>query len=89
MAYSTYFDRRALRVVEGNFDPTFTLELMLKDVTLASQMAGEHLRRCRSCARRWRPSPRASAADWSGEDFSGVTHVIEERFGKKISRNDS
>ena len=40
MAYSTYFDRRVLRVVEGNYDPTFTLELMLKDVTLATEMAG-------------------------------------------------
>ncbi len=47
MAYSTYFDRRAMRIVEGNFDPTFTLELMLKDVTLAAKMAGpmlDHLR---------------------------------------------
>ena len=41
MAYSTYFDRRVLRVVEGNYDPTFTLELMLKDVTLATEMAGD------------------------------------------------
>ena len=40
MAYSTYFDRRVLRVVDGNYDPTFTLELMLKDVTLATEMAG-------------------------------------------------
>ena len=40
MAYSTYFDRRVMRVVDGNYDPTFTLELMLKDVTLASEMAG-------------------------------------------------
>ena len=37
MAYSTYFDRRVLRVVDGNYDPTFTLELMLKDVTLADR----------------------------------------------------
>ena len=45
MAYSTYFDRRAMRVVDGNYDPTFTLELMLKDVTLATDMAGELLRK--------------------------------------------
>ena len=43
MAYSTYFDRRVMRVVAGNYDPTFTLELMLKDVTLATEMAGELL----------------------------------------------
>src|SRR5262249_39777999 len=43
MAYSTYFDRRAMRVIEGNYDPTFTLDLMDKDVSLAAQMAGAHL----------------------------------------------
>jgi hypothetical protein len=24
-------------------------------------------------------------AGWGSEDFSGVTHVIEDRFGRKIS----
>ena len=85
MAYSTYFDRRALRVIEGNFDPTFTLDLMLKDVTLAAQMAGVDSGTCRSCARHSRRSPRARAGGWSDEDFSGVTHVVEKRFGKKIA----
>src|SRR5262249_61262942 len=40
MAYSTYFDRRVLRLIDGDYSPTVTLELMLKDVTLAAQMAG-------------------------------------------------
>ena len=89
MAYSTYFDRRALRVVDGNFDPTFTLELMLKDVTLASRMAGEHLASMPILRETLAAFTEGQRRGWSGEDFSGVTHVIEERFGKKISRNDS
>jgi 3-hydroxyisobutyrate dehydrogenase-like beta-hydroxyacid dehydrogenase len=85
MAYSTYFDRRAMRVIEGNFDPTFTLELMLKDVTLASQMAGsqlEHMPILRDTLAAFTEGKRAG---WGSEDFSGVTHVIEDRFGRKIS----
>ncbi len=88
MAYSTYFDRRALRVVEGNFDPTFTLELMLKDVTLASQMAGEHLSSMPILRETLAAFAEGQRLGWSGEDFSGVTHVVEERFGRKISRSD-
>jgi 3-hydroxyisobutyrate dehydrogenase len=85
MAYSTYFDRRALRVVEGNFDPTFTLDLMLKDVTLAAQMAGsslEHMPILRETLAAYTEGKRDGMG---GEDFSGVTHVIERRFGRKIS----
>jgi 4-hydroxybutyrate dehydrogenase / sulfolactaldehyde 3-reductase len=79
MAYSTYFDRRVLRVVAGNYEPTFTLDLMLKDVTLAAEMAGPLLDRM--------PILRATLAAYqegqrrgSGpEDFSAVTKVIGVR----------
>jgi 3-hydroxyisobutyrate dehydrogenase-like beta-hydroxyacid dehydrogenase len=86
MAYSTYFDRRAMRVVEGNFDPTFTLELMLKDVTLAAKMAGpmlDHLTILREALAAFGEGKREG---WGGEDFSAVTHVIEKRLGRTISR---
>ena len=86
MAYSTYFDRRAMRVVEGNYDPTFTLDLMLKDVTLASQMAGaslEHMPILRETLAAYTEGKKAGMA---GLDFSGVTHVVELRFGLEISR---
>jgi len=86
MAYSTYFDRRAMRVVEGNFAPTFTLELMLKDVTLAARMAGpllNHLTILRETLAAYRDGAQRG---WGGEDFSAVTHVIEQRLGRKISR---
>ena len=85
MAYSTYFDRRALRVVAGNYEPTFTLDLMLKDVTLAERDGrASSSRGSRSYARRWPPTPRASAAAAGGEDFSAVTHVVEGRVGHRL-----
>jgi 3-hydroxyisobutyrate dehydrogenase-like beta-hydroxyacid dehydrogenase len=85
MAYSTYFDRRAMRVIDGNFDPTFTLELMLKDVTLASQMAGPHLEHMPILRDTLAAFTEGRSGGWGAEDFSGVTHVIEKRFGRKIS----
>ncbi len=85
MAYSTYFDRRAMRVVEGNYDPTFTLDLMQKDVTLASQMAGARLEHMPILRDTLAAFTEGKTRGWGGLDFSGVTHVIEERFGRKIS----
>jgi 3-hydroxyisobutyrate dehydrogenase len=86
MAYSTYFDRRALRVVEGNFEPTFTAELMLKDVTLASRMAGASLAHMPILRETLQAFTEAAAQGWGGEDFSAVTHVVERRFGRTISQ---
>lgn len=86
MAYSTYFDRRAMRVVEGNFSPTFTVELMQKDVTLAARMAGESLPHLRLLRETLEAFSEAKARGWGGEDFSGVTHVIEQRLGRRVSR---
>src|SRR5437667_172771 len=39
MAYGTYFERRAKRVLDGDFTPTFALELMRKDAGLALDLA--------------------------------------------------
>ena len=85
MAYSTYFDRRVMRVVEGNFDATFTVELMHKDVSLAARMAGADLDRM-PVLKETLAAYTAARAKWPGQDFSGVTHVVEERFGLKVSR---
>jgi 3-hydroxyisobutyrate dehydrogenase-like beta-hydroxyacid dehydrogenase len=85
MAYSTYFDRRALRVIEGNFDPTFTLDLMLKDVTLAAEMAGADLSHMPILRETLAAFTEGKRGGWAGEDFSGVTHVVEQRFGRNIS----
>ena len=85
MAYSTYFDRRALRVIEGVFDPTFTLDLMLKDVTLAAQMAGASLQHMPILRETLAAFNEGKSGGWANEDFSGVTHVVEKRFGRSIS----
>jgi 3-hydroxyisobutyrate dehydrogenase-like beta-hydroxyacid dehydrogenase len=86
MAYSTYFDRRALRVVGGDYSPTFTLDLMLKDVTLATRMAGESASHMPILRETLAAYTEARAAGAGGEDFSAVTHVLERRFGSPISR---
>ncbi len=85
MAYSTYFDRRALRVIEGNFDPTFTLDLMWKDVTLAAAMAGADLSHMPILRETLAAFTEGKSGGWATEDFSGVTHVVERRFGRTIS----
>src|SRR5687768_5085303 len=88
MAYSTYFDRRVERIIDGIYDPTFTAELMLKDVTLAVQMAGDslpHLRILKEVLSAFGEARK----QWGGEDFSAVTHVVEERLGMRISRPPS
>lgn len=85
MAYSTYFDRRAPRIIEGTYDPTFTAELMLKDITLAARMAGDslpHLHILREALAAFGEAGK----QWGAEDFSAVTHVVEERLGTRISR---
>jgi 4-hydroxybutyrate dehydrogenase/sulfolactaldehyde 3-reductase len=86
MAYSTYFDRRVLRLLGGDYSPTFTLDLMHKDVTLASQMAGASLRHMPILRETLAAYTEGKQEGWGGEDFSGVTHVVERRFGKKVTR---
>jgi 3-hydroxyisobutyrate dehydrogenase-like beta-hydroxyacid dehydrogenase len=85
MAYSTYFDRRAMRVVEGNYAPTFTLELMLKDVNLAARMAGPLLDQLSILRATLAAYAEGKGQGWGGEDFSAVTHVVEKRTGVSIS----
>jgi 3-hydroxyisobutyrate dehydrogenase-like beta-hydroxyacid dehydrogenase len=89
MAYSTYFDRRVLRLIEGEYAPTFTLDLMHKDVTLAARMAGpllQHMPILRETLAAYTEGKNAGAG---GEDFSAVTHVLERRFGATICRSTS
>jgi 3-hydroxyisobutyrate dehydrogenase-like beta-hydroxyacid dehydrogenase len=85
MAFGTYWERRAKRIVDGEFSPTFMLQHMLKDASLAL----DHARQTRT------PTPlleetrrtyaEAMAAGWGAEDFSAVTHVIERRIGRALS----
>lgn len=86
MAYSTYFDRRVARIADGNFEPTFTLDLMRKDVTMAAAMAeawgvdAPILESARSAY------DEGAAGGWGGMDFSAVSHVIEKKLGIDFSQ---
>ena len=84
--YSTYVNSRVMRMQSGNFDPTFTLELMNKDVNLAVAIA----ERMSGPTEIMKAAQRAfneavQHKDWARQDFSAVTHLMEERVGKKIA----
>lgn len=85
MAYGTYFERRAKRIVDGEFSPTFMLELMRKDAALALALA----RTCKVPAPMLEETKRtydeAVERGWGKEDFSAVTHVVEHRIGRRLS----
>jgi 3-hydroxyisobutyrate dehydrogenase len=83
-AYSRYFDGRGRRIIDGNYDPTFTVELMQKDVVLAAAMAGDALAHM-PMLRETLAAYTEAAGRWAAEDFSGVTHVVEQRFGLTIA----
>jgi 3-hydroxyisobutyrate dehydrogenase-like beta-hydroxyacid dehydrogenase len=85
MAYSTYFDRRVMRMIEGNYDATFTVELMHKDVALAIEMAGPHAEHMPILKDALAAYTEAKAR-WGGQDFSGVTHIVEQRFGVRVAQ---
>jgi 3-hydroxyisobutyrate dehydrogenase-like beta-hydroxyacid dehydrogenase len=85
MAYSNYFDRRVPTIKEGKFNPTFTLDLMNKDVGLANQLADQVGVPVPIWKETQATYKEAMENGWGKEDFSAVTHVIEKRIGQKIS----
>jgi 3-hydroxyisobutyrate dehydrogenase len=85
MAYGTYFERRAKRIFDGEFSPTFMLELMRKDATLAAQLAEQAQVPAPLLKETQATYDEAFQAGWGREDFSAVTHVIERRIGRKLS----
>ena len=86
MAYGTYFDRRAKRIFDGDFSPTFMAELMLKDAGLALDLARAAKVPTPMLEETKRTYAEAVLNGWGKEDFSAVTHVIEKRIGRKLSR---
>ncbi len=85
MAYGTYFDRRAKRILDGEFSPTFALELMRKDVTLALDLARSVQVPSPMLEETKRTYDEALDSGWGREDFSAVTHVVEKRIGRRLS----
>jgi len=71
--------------VDKSFKRGSTVELMLKDVTLAVRMAGADAASM-PLLRETLQAYTAATAKWPHEDFSGVTHTVEERFGLRVSR---
>jgi 3-hydroxyisobutyrate dehydrogenase len=86
MAFGTYFDRRVKRMLDGDFSPTFMAELMLKDVGLALDLARAAKVPTPLLEETKRAYGEAVAGGWGKEDFSAVTHVIEQRIGRKLSK---
>ena len=86
MAYGTYFERRAKRIFDGDFSPTFMAELMLKDAGLALELARTAKVPTPILEETKRTFEEAVANGWGKEDFSAVTHVIEKRIGRKLSK---
>ncbi len=87
MAYGTYFERRVRRILDGEFTPTFMTTLMLKDAGLALAQAESVDVRTPLLAEARRTYQEAVEAGWGQEDFSAVTHVLERRIGRRISRS--
>jgi 3-hydroxyisobutyrate dehydrogenase-like beta-hydroxyacid dehydrogenase len=86
MAYGRYFERRVKRMLDGDFSPTFMAELMRKDAGLALDLARSVSVPTPVLEETKRTYDAAVDAGWGREDFSAVTHVIEERMGRKIAR---
>lgn len=85
MAYGTYFERRAKRVFDGDFSPTFMLELMRKDAGLALDLAHAVNVPSPMLEETKRTYDEAVESGWGKEDFSAVTHVVEKRIGRALS----
>jgi 3-hydroxyisobutyrate dehydrogenase len=85
MAFGTYFDRRAKRIFDGEFSPTFMLEHMRKDATLALTLAHAVRVPTPMLEETKRTYDEALDSGWGKEDFSAVTHVIEKRINRRLS----
>jgi 3-hydroxyisobutyrate dehydrogenase-like beta-hydroxyacid dehydrogenase len=86
MASGTYFERRVKRILDGEFAPTFTAGLMLKDVRLALDLARSAQVPTPLLEESRRAYEATVASGWGNQDFSAVTHAIEQRIGRKISQ---
>jgi 3-hydroxyisobutyrate dehydrogenase-like beta-hydroxyacid dehydrogenase len=85
MAYGTYWERRAKRVCDGEFSPTFMLQHMRKDATLALDHARAVAVPTPLLEETKRTYDLAMESGWGTQDFSAVTHVIEKRIGRTLS----
>ena len=83
--YSTYFNSRVMRMQSGNFDATFTLELMNKDVNLAVAIAeglGGPTDVMKATQKAYNEA--VKNPEWAKQDLSAVTHLMEKQIGKTV-----
>lgn len=85
MAYGTYWERRARRVLDGEFSPTFMLQHMVKDATLALAHARQVGVPTPLLEETRRTYDEALRDGWGTQDFSAVSHVIEKRIGRALA----
>jgi len=85
MAFSTYFGKRVERILQDNYDPTFTLALMSKDVSLAMKLAKGQEALFPIMSETRKAYEEGLEKRLGGEDFSAVTKVLEGRAGRKIT----
>jgi 3-hydroxyisobutyrate dehydrogenase-like beta-hydroxyacid dehydrogenase len=84
--YSTYFNSRVMRMHSNTWDATFTLELMNKDVNLAVALAekmGGPMGIMKATQAAFNEA--VKHPDWARQDLSAVTHLMEEKIGKKVT----
>ena len=85
MAYGTYWERRVKRILAGEFSPTFLLQHMLKDASLALEHAQNAGVPTPLLGETQRTYAEALADGWATQDFSAVSHVVEKRIGRSLS----
>jgi 3-hydroxyisobutyrate dehydrogenase-like beta-hydroxyacid dehydrogenase len=86
MAFGTYWERRVKRIVDGEFSPTFMLQHMLKDATLALEHAERAGVPTPLLEETRRTYAEAQADGWGSLDFSAVSRVVEKRIGRRLAR---
>jgi 3-hydroxyisobutyrate dehydrogenase-like beta-hydroxyacid dehydrogenase len=85
MAYGTYWERRVKRILDGEFSPTFMLQHMLKDASLALDHARQAGVPTPLLEETQRTYAEALTDGWATQDFSAVSRVIEKRIGRRLA----
>ena len=86
MAYSNYFERKVPTIIKGDYSTRFRLDLAHKDITLARAMAERAGVPVPIMEEARKTFEEAEGDGHGAEDASAVSHVIEKRIGKSLSK---
>lgn len=81
---SNQFEKRVPRVLNRNFEPTFTVDLTMKDVALALQTADEITYPMSVTSLVHELHKEASSKGYGDEDACAVIKIFEENIGTKV-----